>query len=141
MKTKSNTKLFDRLAQLTGSSATTLPSASGAQAAATSAFQNLSGRLRAAAAGTGSSSPTGLMTPPPQSMVPPMPTVGMDVPSEEEGKLNLDMAEKMLKWHAEAVGRCVELSVPSDLCVFLFHTLGYRFSDKAFQGRKTSSRS
>ena len=34
---------------------------------------------------------------------------------EEEGQLALDMAEKMLKWHAEAIGRCVELTAPSDV--------------------------
>jgi len=27
----------------------------------------------------------------------------------------LDMAEKMLKWHAEAIGRCVELTAPNDV--------------------------
>ncbi|KAI0082415.1 exocyst complex protein [Panus rudis PR-1116 ss-1] len=34
---------------------------------------------------------------------------------EEDGQLNVDIAETMLKWHAEAVGRCVELSSPSDV--------------------------
>lgn len=34
---------------------------------------------------------------------------------EEEGMLSIDVAEKMLKWHAEAVGRCVELSPQNDL--------------------------
>ncbi|KAF8897737.1 exocyst complex protein [Infundibulicybe gibba] len=29
---------------------------------------------------------------------------------EEDGILSLDVAEKMLKWHTEAIGRCVELS-------------------------------
>lgn len=36
-------------------------------------------------------------------------------PTEEDGKLRVEVAEKMLKWHAEAIGRCVELSVPGDL--------------------------
>ncbi|KAG9317495.1 exocyst complex component Sec10-like protein [Chiua virens] len=35
-------------------------------------------------------------------------------PREEDGLLNIEMAEKMLRWHAEAVGRCVELSAQSD---------------------------
>lgn len=34
---------------------------------------------------------------------------------EEDGLLGIDTAEKMLKWHAEAVGRCVELSGQNDV--------------------------
>jgi exocyst complex component 5 len=34
---------------------------------------------------------------------------------DEDGQLSLDMAEKMLKWHAEAIGRCVELTPVSDV--------------------------
>ncbi|KDQ64331.1 hypothetical protein JAAARDRAFT_223032 [Jaapia argillacea MUCL 33604] len=34
---------------------------------------------------------------------------------EEDGQLNIDIAEKMLKWHAEAIGRCVELSAVNDV--------------------------
>lgn len=34
---------------------------------------------------------------------------------EEDGVLSIDTAEKILKWHAEAIGRCVELSPPSDV--------------------------
>lgn len=34
---------------------------------------------------------------------------------EEDGILSVDVAEKMLKWHAEAIGRCVELSGPNDV--------------------------
>ncbi|EGO02145.1 hypothetical protein SERLA73DRAFT_104486 [Serpula lacrymans var. lacrymans S7.3] len=33
---------------------------------------------------------------------------------EEDGQLSVLVAEKMLKWHAEAVGRCIELSPQSD---------------------------
>lgn len=36
---------------------------------------------------------------------------------EEDGSLSVDVAEKMLKWHAEAIGRCIELSSPNDVCV------------------------
>lgn len=34
---------------------------------------------------------------------------------EEDGQLTLEMAEKMLKWHAEAIGRCVELTAPQEV--------------------------
>ncbi|KAE9410120.1 exocyst complex component Sec10 [Gymnopus androsaceus JB14] len=34
---------------------------------------------------------------------------------DEDGQLSVDVAEKMLKWHAEAIGRCVELSAPNDV--------------------------
>lgn len=33
---------------------------------------------------------------------------------EEDGLLSVDIAGKMLKWHAEAVGRCIELSPLND---------------------------
>lgn len=32
-----------------------------------------------------------------------------------DGVLTLEMAERMLKWHAEAVGRVVELSSQNDV--------------------------
>jgi hypothetical protein len=38
-----------------------------------------------------------------------------DTTVEEDGVLNVDTAEKMLKWHAEAIGRCVELSPSNDV--------------------------
>lgn len=38
---------------------------------------------------------------------------------EEDGILSIDVAERMLKWHAEAIGRCVELSPPTDVFVSL----------------------
>jgi len=34
---------------------------------------------------------------------------------EEDGLLAVEVAETMLKWHAEAIGRCVELSPPNDV--------------------------
>lgn len=34
---------------------------------------------------------------------------------EEDGILSIDVAERMLKWHAEAIGRCVELSPSNDV--------------------------
>lgn len=42
---------------------------------------------------------------------------GEDLPREEDGRLSVDVAERMLKWHAEAVGRCVELSPTHDVYV------------------------
>ncbi|EPQ59103.1 exocyst complex component Sec10 [Gloeophyllum trabeum ATCC 11539] len=34
---------------------------------------------------------------------------------EEDGQLSIEVAEKMLKWHAEAIGRCVELTPNNDV--------------------------
>ncbi|KAF5390612.1 hypothetical protein D9757_002614 [Collybiopsis confluens] len=42
---------------------------------------------------------------------------------EEDGLLSVVTAEKMLKWHAEAVGRCVELSAPNDVAKNTFALL------------------
>jgi hypothetical protein len=35
--------------------------------------------------------------------------------SEQNGLLQLDIAKRMLKWHAEAIGRAVELTPHADL--------------------------
>ncbi|KAI0004964.1 exocyst complex component Sec10 [Russula compacta] len=46
--------------------------------------------------------------------------------SEEDGSPSVDVAETMLKWHAEAIGRCAELSPPNDIpkhTFALFRTL------------------
>lgn len=43
---------------------------------------------------------------------------GEEPVNEEDGKLNVTTAEKMLKWHAEAIGRCVELSSSNDVYAF-----------------------
>ena len=40
---------------------------------------------------------------------------GEDPIREEDGMLSVEVAETMLKWHAEAVGRCVELSPANDV--------------------------
>ncbi|KAG5648890.1 hypothetical protein DXG03_000239 [Asterophora parasitica] len=42
---------------------------------------------------------------------------------EEDGLLSIDIAEKMLKWHAEAIGRCVELSPTNDVAKNTFALL------------------
>lgn len=34
---------------------------------------------------------------------------------EEDGLLSVDVAENILKWHAEAIGRCVELTPSNDV--------------------------
>ena len=38
-----------------------------------------------------------------------------DQVGEEDGLLSIGVAETMLKWHAEAIGRCAELSPPNDV--------------------------
>lgn len=40
---------------------------------------------------------------------------GEDPAREEDGILTVETAETMLKWHAEAIGRCVELSPANDV--------------------------
>lgn len=35
--------------------------------------------------------------------------------NDEDGILAVSVAETMLKWHAEAIGRCAELSPPNDM--------------------------
>lgn len=35
--------------------------------------------------------------------------------NEEDGLLAVSVAETMLKWHAEAIGRCAELTPPNDV--------------------------
>ena len=40
---------------------------------------------------------------------------GEETVKEEDGLLSLDTAEQMLKWHAEAIGRCVVLSPSGDV--------------------------
>jgi hypothetical protein len=34
---------------------------------------------------------------------------GEDPVTEEDGAATVEVAERMLKWHAEAIGRCVEM--------------------------------
>ncbi|KAG7096738.1 hypothetical protein E1B28_004151 [Marasmius oreades] len=42
---------------------------------------------------------------------------------EEDGRLDVEFAEKMLRWHAEAIGRCVELSAAHDIAKNTFALL------------------
>ena len=41
--------------------------------------------------------------------------IAVSFPYEEDGLLSVETAETMLKWHAEASGRCVELSSAADV--------------------------
>ncbi|TFY78720.1 hypothetical protein EWM64_g5290 [Hericium alpestre] len=59
---------------------------------------------------------------------------------EEDGLLSVDTAETMLKWHAEAIGRCVELSPANDtpkhafaLFRALAETLGSGYMETALE--------
>jgi hypothetical protein len=42
-------------------------------------------------------------------------TLSSDAIEERDGDLSLDVAERMLRWHAESIGRCVDLSAASDV--------------------------
>ncbi|KAK7060456.1 Exocyst complex component 5 [Paramarasmius palmivorus] len=48
---------------------------------------------------------------------------GEDPVREEDGQLSVEVAEKMLRWHAEAIGRCVELSLSNDVAKNTFSLL------------------
>lgn len=53
---------------------------------------------------------------------------GEDPIREEDGMLSVDNAETMLKWHAEAIGRCVELSSSNDVLVSSYGSAADRVS-------------
>jgi hypothetical protein len=57
---------------------------------------------------------------------------GEDPIREEDGLLSVDAAEKLLKWHAEAIGRCVEMTASVDVCVLasLFISIMLIISDR-----------
>ena len=46
-----------------------------------------------------------------------------DIVEERDGELNLEVAERMLRWHAEAIGRCVDLSSSSEVAKNAFSLL------------------
>lgn len=50
-------------------------------------------------------------------------TASHDDASDSDGELTLTVAERMLRWHAEAIGRCVDLSSPSDVAKNAFALL------------------
>ncbi|KAG8896568.1 Exocyst complex component 5 [Tulasnella sp. 403] len=108
-------RMVDRIAAASGNSLTS----SSATSSATAAFAKLSGMASSMKLGQYPTSPL------PSA---PSPTPGQqpesrngagsgvrDSVSEADGLLSLDTAEKILKWHAEAVGRCVEMSPSSDV--------------------------
>ena len=103
---KGKGSIFDRMknqisaaAATTASSTNTTGASASAQAAA--ALMKFSGFTNAPKTGT-----------------PKEPEKPVEDPvKEEEGQLSLDAAEQMLKWHAEAIGRCVVLSPPNEVWV------------------------
>lgn len=111
-KTKASGGLLDRMANQLGVTSSVTSSST-----ATSAFAKLSGMASSMKL---SSYPTTVTSPTPAP--PPLPnapttngTEARESVTEFDGTLSLDVAEKMLKWHAEAVGRCVEMSPASDV--------------------------
>ena len=42
---------------------------------------------------------------------------------DEDGQVAVQVAERMLKWHADTIGRCVELTPSSDVYVVCRHLL------------------
>ncbi|KAJ2916426.1 hypothetical protein MD484_g4006, partial [Candolleomyces efflorescens] len=63
---------------------------------------------------------------------------------EEDGVLSIDVAERVMKWHAEAIGRCVELSPANDvpkstfaLLRVLSDTLGPGYVELALETAQT----
>jgi hypothetical protein len=54
---------------------------------------------------------------------------------EEDGLLSIDIAENMLKWHAEAIGRCVELSLANDVSVFVLSV--FQMADVCYSAKNT----
>ncbi|KAH7105434.1 exocyst complex component Sec10, partial [Auriculariales sp. MPI-PUGE-AT-0066] len=105
-KTKA-TGLFDRVVNQLGANTTvsTGSSSTGTTAAkATAAFMKFSGITTGVSSSTVSSTTAAAGDKPAE-----------DPPNEIDGKLSVDVAEKMLKWHAEAVGRCVEFGVTAEV--------------------------
>jgi len=94
-----------------------------------SVFDRMVNQLSAAAA----PSTSGNSTPSAQAAAALMRFGGINAPNqdksseeparEEDGFLSIDIAEKMLKWHAEAIGRCVELSLANDIAKNTFALL------------------
>ncbi|KAG8901835.1 Exocyst complex component 5 [Tulasnella sp. 408] len=128
MRTKASSGGFlDRIANQLSSGTGTSLSAAAASSSASSAFAKLSGMassMKLSGYPGSTASPT--------SPVPPVPTNSgaaetartsasataggqSESVNEADGVLNLETAEKMLKWHAEAIGRCVEMSPSAEL--------------------------
>lgn len=123
-----NNRLLDRMvnrfAGATSNTSLTTTTAASAASSASSAFAKLSGmasNMKIAGYSTNINTPVPAL--PSQGTQPSemnaSATAGSgglrDSLSEADGVLNIDVAEKMLKWHAEAIGRCVEMSPPSEV--------------------------
>jgi exocyst complex component 5 len=56
--------------------------------------------------------------------------------TEQDGALQLEMAKRMIKWHAEAIGRAAELTSHTEMCVKLcksdFQGKGFANAIKCF---------
>ncbi|KAL5507953.1 SEC10 [Sanghuangporus vaninii] len=99
---KGKGSMLDRMVNQISAAAATATSgntASGASAQAAAAIMKFSGFTNAPKQGT------------PKDPEKPM----EDTVKEEDALLSLDAAEQMLKWHAEAIGRCVVLSPPNEV--------------------------
>lgn len=128
MRTKASSGGFlDRIANQLSSGTGTSLSAAAASSSASSAFAKLSGMassMKLSGYPGSTASPT--------SPVPPVPTNSgaaetsrgaasataggqSESVNEADGVLSLETAERMLKWHAEAIGRCVEMSPAAEL--------------------------
>ncbi|KAK0545750.1 Exocyst complex component 5 [Tilletia horrida] len=119
-----------------------------ASMAKTSAFAKFSGfvdRARGTATASAASTGSSIVSPPgtatsrtetPDTVASPISPVGHGLPTAAEGGshdtaaatansagedlLSLDVAERLLRWHAEAIGRCVELSAQADVPKHVF---------------------
>ncbi|KAG9019684.1 Exocyst complex component 5 [Tulasnella sp. 427] len=119
--------LLDRIANQLSSGTGTSLSATAASSSASSAFAQLRGmassmKLSAypgsAASPVALNPPVSLHGPAPDASKPSAATTAAghsESVNEADGILSLDTAEKMLKWHAEAIGRCVEMSPAAEL--------------------------
>ncbi|KAI0722256.1 exocyst complex protein [Cerioporus squamosus] len=94
--TKGKSSMFGRMVDQLSAAAATSPSGSSSTSAQAAAALMRFGGLGASA-----------------DRAPEKP--GEDPIHEEDGMLSIEVAETMLKWHAEAIGRCVELSSSSDV--------------------------
>ncbi|PWN48937.1 exocyst complex component Sec10 [Violaceomyces palustris] len=134
-KAKASTTIFNRMrnqitastdpssTSATSTSSSAVAAAAAATAGAKSSFFKLSGLAdRVRGGGTSSAAATAAATASAQANAAEIESSSND-PSvddhtgmeERDGELSLDTAERMLRWHAEAIGRCVDLSNPSDV--------------------------
>ncbi|KAG8920301.1 Exocyst complex component 5 [Tulasnella sp. 417] len=125
MRTKASSGGFlDRIANQLSSGTGTSLSAAAASSSASSAFAKLMASSMKLSAYPGSTaSPTSPVPPSPAGVTVETAKTGASATAggqsesvnEADGVLSLETAERMLKWHAEAIGRCVEMSPSADL--------------------------